>query len=191
MSLLSPAFLWGFALLAPLVAVYLLRVRPRRHAVNAIFLWDEIFSQRKATSLLQRLRDLFSLLLLALAAIALVLAAARPQFAATDDRDILLLVDRSVSMSADADPDRPGHSRFSAAIDRAESLVRGLGGERRLAVATVDDRLDFATFLTTEPRRLRAALGELTPGQGPSSLTPRSTTSARPPGCPTIFGWCC
>ncbi|MEM6853036.1 MAG: VWA domain-containing protein, partial [Planctomycetota bacterium] len=121
MSFLSPAFLWGFALLAPLIAVYLLKVRPRRHPVTAIFLWDEIFTQRKATSLLQRLRDLISLLLLALAAAALIFAAARPQFTTGDDRDVLLLIDRSASMSADADG--PGRSRFDAAIDRAEALI--------------------------------------------------------------------
>ena len=108
MSFVSPLFLWGFGLLAPLVAVYLLRVRPRRHAVPAIFLWDEIFAQRKATALFQRLRDLLSLLMLALAAAALIVAASRPRFESADDRDTLLLIDRSASMTADADPARPG-----------------------------------------------------------------------------------
>ena len=169
MSFVSPLFLWGFGLLAPLVAVYLLRVRPRRHPVPAIFLWDEIFAQRKATALFQRLRDLLSLLMLALAAAALIVAASRPRFESADDRDTLLLIDRSASMSADADPAHPGLSRFDAAVDRARDLVKSLGGERRMAIATVDQHISFATYLTAEPRRLRDALDTLTPGQGPNA----------------------
>ncbi|MEM8737108.1 MAG: BatA and WFA domain-containing protein [Planctomycetota bacterium] len=168
MIFLSPGFLWGFALLAPLVAVFLLKVRPRRHPVTAIFLWDQILTQRKATTLFQRLRDLLSLLLLALAAAALILAASRPRIDGGDTRDVLILIDRSVSMSADLDPGRPGVSRFEAAVDRAGALVRSLGGQRRAAIATVDDRLTYAVPLTDEPRRLREALGRLAVGQSPS-----------------------
>ncbi len=165
MSFLSPLFLLGFGLLAPLVAVYLLKVRPRKHPTAALFLWDEILSQKKASALLQRLRDLLSLLLLALAAVALVLAAAGLRFGDADARDTLVLVDRSVSMNANADPARPGVSRFEAAVDRARGLVAAASGERRVAVATVDDTLDFASFLTDRPRRLRQALDALEPGQ--------------------------
>ncbi len=168
MTFLSPGFLWGLLLIAPLVGVYLLKVRPRRQEVTAIFLWDTVLTQRKANALLQRLRDVLSLLLLTLAALMLVFAAGRPRFDEGDTRDVLLLIDRSVSMSADFRDDRPGYSRFDAAIDRAESLLRSLGGQRRAAIATVDDRLDYAVLLTDEPRRLREALREITPGQLPS-----------------------
>lgn len=164
MSFLSPLFLLGLGLLAPLVAVYLLKVRPRRHPTPALFLWDQVFSQKKANALLQRLRDLFSLLLLALAAAALVLAAAELRFGG-DDRDVLVVIDRSVSMSADADPATPGRSRFDEAVERARGLVQAASGSQRVAVATADDRLRFASFLTDRPRRLREALDGLTPGE--------------------------
>ncbi|MEM9881331.1 MAG: BatA and WFA domain-containing protein [Planctomycetota bacterium] len=168
MSFLGPAFLFGFALLAPLVAVYLLKVRPRRRPTTAMFLWEQVYTQKKANALLQRLRDVLSLLLLAAALVALVLAAARPRLDGGDPRDVLVLIDRSASMSADVSDDRPGTSRFDEAVDRAAGLLRSLGGQRRAAVATVDGSLRFPTLLTDEPRRLREALASVSPGEGPS-----------------------
>jgi len=63
----NPAFLWAAAALAPLVAIYLLRVRPRRHRSTALFLWQSLLTRRQTSSLFQRLRQLWSLLLMALA----------------------------------------------------------------------------------------------------------------------------
>ena len=100
MTLLSPAFLWSFLALVPLAAIYFLKVRPRRKSTTAFFLWEKIFSERKATSLFNRLRDALSLLLLLLAFSALALALARPEFHDEERRDMLILVDHSASMTA-------------------------------------------------------------------------------------------
>ena len=62
-----PAFFWASLALIPLAAVYFIRTRPRRQSVNAYFLWEKIFQQKAASSLFQRLRNLLSLLLLAIA----------------------------------------------------------------------------------------------------------------------------
>ena len=61
----------------PLVAVYLLKVRPKRRAVTALFLWEAAFDQKKNTALFQRLRNWLSLLLMILAWVATVLALTR------------------------------------------------------------------------------------------------------------------
>ena len=61
MRFLAPGMLWFAALLAPLVAAYLLKVRPTRRATTTLFLWDELLQQRRATTLFNRLRDLLSL----------------------------------------------------------------------------------------------------------------------------------
>ena len=58
MTFLAPAFLWSFLALIPLAAIYFLKVRPRKKSTTAYFLWEKIFSQKKATSLFNRLRDL-------------------------------------------------------------------------------------------------------------------------------------
>jgi hypothetical protein len=113
MTFTSPAFLWILSALAPLVAIYFLKIRPRRLKVNAFFLWNRIFEERRASSLFQRLRDLISLLLLALVIAAIALAAAGPRFDKDDPRDLLIVMDVSPSMRAKVDgregmPDRKG-----------------------------------------------------------------------------------
>jgi hypothetical protein len=62
-------------LLTPLVAVFLLKVRPMRQPVKALFLSDLFFTERKASTLRRCLRDFISLILLASAAVKLVPAA--------------------------------------------------------------------------------------------------------------------
>ena len=73
MNFLAPQWLWTLFAVIPLVAAYLLRVRPRRRPVTAFFLWQRILGQRKAASLFQRLRDALSLLLTLAALAAAVL----------------------------------------------------------------------------------------------------------------------
>ena len=98
-----------------------------------------------------------------------MLAAAGLRFGGGDNRDVLVVIDRSVSMSADADASAPGRSRFEEAVERARGLVRAASGSRRVALATADDRLRFASFLTDRPRRLREALDGLTPSELPNA----------------------
>ncbi|MEM1442773.1 MAG: BatA domain-containing protein [Verrucomicrobiota bacterium] len=100
MTFLSPAFLWTLLALLPLGAVYFLKVRPRRKTTTAYFLWEKIFSEKKASSLFNRLRDLLSLLIMALAFGAIAFALARPEFSADERKDLLILIDESASMSA-------------------------------------------------------------------------------------------
>ena len=64
MKFLAPLFFWSFLSFLPLVAIYFLKVRPRRREATAYFLWNRVFTEKKSTSLFQRLRDLLSLLLL-------------------------------------------------------------------------------------------------------------------------------
>lgn len=100
MSFTNPAYLWILAALAPLVAIYFLKIRPRRLPVNAFFMWNHIFEERRASSLFQRLRDLISLILLAMVIAAIAFAAAGPRFDREDKRDLLIVVDVSPSMRA-------------------------------------------------------------------------------------------
>ncbi len=164
MTFLSPGFLWAFALAAPLVAVYLLKVRPRRHAVSALFLWDRVFVERRSSSLLRRLRDAISLAMLLAVLIALALGAARPRFDGTDHRDVLLIVDRSVSMGESDD----GATRLDRAKREAERVLAALPAGRRGGVAALDDRLDFLCFFTADRRRLRDAVRSITQTDLPS-----------------------
>lgn len=154
MSFTSPAFLWILAALAPLVAIYFLKIRPRRLPVSAFFLWNQIFEERKASSLFQRLRDLISLLLLAGVIIAIALAAAGPRFDKDDPRDLLIVIDVSPSMRAKVD----GQETMFVAKNRARDIVRALNGTRRAALATVAGELRFLCHLSSAPKDLLDAM---------------------------------
>ncbi len=157
MNFTAPSFLWILAALAPLVAAYFLKVRPRRFQVNALFLWEKIFQEKKASSLFQRMRDLFSLLMLALALGAIAFAAAGPRPASQDKRDLLLVIDTSPSMRAKSG----GKDNLEAAKDRAVDIVRALNGTRRAALATAAGDLDFLSHASDSPKDLTDAIANL------------------------------
>lgn len=153
----APAFLWLFAAMVPLVAAYFLKVRPRRMPVNALFLWEKIFQEKKASSLFQKLRDFLSLLMLALALSAVALAAAGLRPAGLDRRDLLVVVDVSPSMGAKLGAD----SGIDLAKDRAREIVRALNGTRRAALASAADELDFLSHASDAPKDLTDAISRL------------------------------
>jgi hypothetical protein len=157
MTFTSPAFLWIFAAIAPLIAIYFLKVRPRRMPVNAFFLWNQIFEERKASSLFQRLRDLLSLLLLILTIGALAFAAAGPVFEKEDKRDLLIVLDVSPSMKAKSG----NQETIKLSKERAREMVQALNGTRRAALASVSDELRFLCHLSAAPKDLLDALAKV------------------------------
>ena len=159
MSFANPAFLWALLSLIPLAAIYLLKVRPVRKPTTAWFLWEDILKQKKATSLFERLRDLFSLLLMAAAFAAIVLAMARPSFSTDKQRDLILLIDNSASMSA-ADN---GTTRLQQAKTTAKEIVQGLGGSQRCSIGSVSDSLQFLANLSDNPRELLLGIEKIEP----------------------------
>ena len=157
MSFTSPAYLWILTALLPLVAIYFLKIKPRRLPVNAFFLWDRIFEERRASSLFQRLRDLISLILLALVISALAFAAAGPRFDKEDKRDLLLVVDVSPSMRAKHD----NKEVSLLAKNRARDIIRALNGTRRAALAIASGELRFLCHLSSAPKDLFDALARV------------------------------
>ncbi len=148
----APAFLWSTLVLVPLVAVYFIRTRPRRQVVTVFFLWEKILDQKTSRSLFQRLRNLLSLLLVALAFLGAIFALARPTVGEKDDRDLLIVIDRSASMNGGKT------SRIELAKKKAESWISGLGGTRRAALATIDTELRYLEHLTDQGKPLKEAL---------------------------------
>lgn len=156
MTFLNPVMLWSLAVLAPLLAIYLLKVRPRKKQTTAYFLWDSIFQQRSTSSLFSRLRDVWSLLLMALAAAAICFALARPEWS-TEKQDLLIVIDNSASMGAlDG-----GRSRLELAKEVAAELIDGLNGSQRAAIATINNRLNYHSHLSENPRELLEAIEKI------------------------------
>lgn len=48
MKFLAPLFFWSFLSFLPLVAIYFLKVRPRRRTATAYFLWNRVFTEKKS-----------------------------------------------------------------------------------------------------------------------------------------------
>ncbi len=151
MSFLLPHFLWGLLALIPLALVYLIKVHPVRKKTSAWFLWEGIFQERRAASLLQKLRDWLSLLLMALAFILLVLALAQPIFRKdAHDGRLVLIVDNSLSMNADG--------RMDAARQAARGWVRSLPAGGRAAIFSLSGELLSTTGFTSNRRELMRGL---------------------------------
>lgn len=118
MELLNPAGLLWLGALPLLLLPYLVRERPRRHTVPALFLYQGIDpAKRIRLGGRPRLERLFLLqLLLLLAAIA---AIARPVWNVTETRSAIVL-DNSASLRA---RDGSGQSRFEIAKRRAREAI--------------------------------------------------------------------
>ncbi len=153
-----PAFLWATLALIPLAAVYFIKTRPRRQPVNAFFLWQKVFQQKAASSLFQKLRNLLSLLLLAIAFFACIFALTQPRFDNGETPDLLIIIDRSASMQGVADRE----SRLNLAKETASSWITALSGSQRAAIASVAGKLEYHANLTTRSSRLVDALDSIT-----------------------------
>ncbi len=157
MSFLSPIFFWSFLFLIPLAAVYFLKVRPRKEPTTALFLWQSIYQKKQTNSLFNKLRDLISLLIMALIFILLTMAMAGPEFNAGDDKDLLLVIDNSASMSAIDN----GNSRLELAREQARSIITALGAGHRAAIATASAAVEYKTFMSDNQRMLYRAIDEV------------------------------
>ena len=157
MNFQQPFFLWTLLSLLPLVAIYFLRVRPRRRFTTAYFLWERVLQQKQRSALWQRLRNLWSLLLMAVAFAAVALATARPEWISDRSPDLLLIIDTSASMQT-----REGTvTRLELARQAAEEIIVAMDGHQRAAVASVGRDLTYLCHLTDSPRELSDALRQL------------------------------
>ena len=163
MSFANPIFFWAFLSLIPLIAIYFLKVSPVRKSTTAYFLWENIFKEKRSQTLFQRLRDLLSLLLMALAFIGVVLAMASPFWTSDDRQDLILLIDNSASMNADDG----GTTRLAKAKSVASDIVRSLNGSQRCSIATVSNETVYRSYLTDNPRNLLEAIDAIEPSPLP------------------------
>ncbi len=163
MTFANPIFLWSLLSLIPLAAIYLLKVRPNRKPTTAYFLWQDIFQERRSNSLFQKLRDLFSLLLMMVAFLAVAFALAKPVWQADDQKDLVLVIDNTASMNAIDSLS----TRLDLAKKAASEIVESLGGTQRCSIATVSDRVRYISNLTDNPRDLLEAIAKIQPTEIP------------------------
>lgn len=140
MSFTSLIYLWSFLTLIPLILVYFLKVKPVKKTTTAFFLWQEIIDQKKASQLFHKLKDLFSLLILLLAFMLICTALLNPvRVNEVENKDLLILIDNSLSMSAIEKSD----SRLELAKEKAIEIIKGMGLNRSAVLATVSNQIQY------------------------------------------------
>jgi hypothetical protein len=151
-----------------LVLLHLLRLRRREVIVSFAPLWLGASGAARSSRWARRLREWLALAL-ALAVLALVLLGAAGLAAPVADaggRSVVILVDRSASMSA---RDEPG-TRLAAARARALEVARGLGRADRVLVASFARDAVAESGFEADPARLAPAIAAVAPSEEPADL---------------------
>jgi len=166
MDFLAPKGLWLLGLLAPLVVLYILKIKRQRRVVSSTWLWATAQRDLMARSPFKKLIAQIPLVLEALAILGLALALARP---ATRGREfvgdhVAIIVDASASMSAliEAGPGEAAgaapKSRMDLAKQAAKDIVSALtpGSDALVLEAGRDARI--VSPLDRDPHRIKAAI---------------------------------
>ncbi|HMC95924.1 MAG TPA: VWA domain-containing protein [Polyangia bacterium] len=160
---------------AAITALYLVRLRRRRVVVAFAPLWLGLAGEPSATRFSSRLRHWLSLALALAIFGAIWVGAVDPRPAAVDlaGRSLVILIDRSASMSA---RDEPG-TRLQAAKTRAIEIAAGLTPADRALVASFAADATAESGFETDPHRLARAIAAVTPSEEPGDL-PRALAFA-------------
>jgi hypothetical protein len=158
----------GAAGAAAIVGLYLLRLRRRRLVVAFAPLWLGTAGEQHAARRTRRLRHWLSLALALALFGTILLAAADPRETAVAQggRSIVLLLDRSASMSA---TDEPG-TRLGAAKRRATEIAAGLTAGDRALVASFAGDVAAETGFESDPSRLARGIAAVTASDEPGDL---------------------
>ena len=145
---------------ATVIVLFFLKLRHPRVAVASLLLWDRVLQDREHRSLLKRLRRLISLLLALTIALLIALAIARPEAGALtgEPREVVIVVDTSITMAARTDD---GRSRWVHAREAVARLIDDAGGADRFRLADTSGRI--ATAMTADRTQLEAALEAMSP----------------------------
>lgn len=167
MELLSPKGLLALGLLAPLVVLYILKIKRQRRVVPSTWLWSTAQRDLLARSPFKKLVAQVPLLLQAIVLLALAFALARP---ATRGREIVgdhiaIVVDVSASMATqEPDPSGAGLTekrRIDLAKEAARDIVGSLMPGSDALVLEAGREARVVAPLDRDPRRLRAAVDRI------------------------------
>lgn len=178
LSFLVPAFLAGLAALAIPVIIHL----SRRQTKEPVQFPSLMFLQKlpQQTEQRRRIHRWPLLLLRALALALLILAFARPfldrrpepgAVATAGNREVVVLLDRSYSMSAG--------DRWDRAVAAADSVIGSVTGGDRGTLILFDSGAESGTESTVDPAALRSALADAETGPFATRYAPALRYGAR------------
>src|SRR5579864_5974454 len=162
MGFLAPSvFILGAALLAALLASYLLRPRRPVRRISSTFLWLAALHELEAQRPWRRVPPTLLLILQIAALAAMVGAVARPFTLTTQSTGpfTIVLLDAEASMQAtDVKP-----SRFESARSKLVQLIDALEPGQQLALISLDAQPHILSQATTDQIQLKAALASAQP----------------------------
>ncbi|GEP44839.1 vWA domain-containing protein [Brevifollis gellanilyticus] len=162
MRFLTPHLLHlAWLALIPL-ALYLFRKRARRVPVSTLLFFRSLSREHQESAWLRKLKKWLSLLLTLLVIAAAVLALARPTGEAGADSPgaVVVVVDRSASMSA---RDAQGRTRLEEAKKRLRDRINGLPDQVILSLVAFDARPRVLLSRSRNRRECLRLLNELQP----------------------------
>ncbi|HNS98479.1 MAG TPA: BatA and WFA domain-containing protein [Polyangiaceae bacterium] len=154
---LNPAGLWMLSALAPLIVLYILKIKRQRLRVPSTWLWVSAQRDLLAKSPFQRLTPQIPLFLQILIILLLSLALARPstRSEAISGDHLALVIDTSASMSA---LDESGKTRLELAKASALRVIDALGPSSDAMVLEAGHDARIASPMDRDRRRLQAAI---------------------------------
>jgi hypothetical protein len=162
--------MWGLVAAVPvaIVALYFLKLRRRPVTVSSTLLWRRSLEDLHVNSLFQRLRRNLLLFLQLLAAGLALFALAGPRWTnvGAPGQRIILLIDRSASMSATDVPP----SRLARAKEMAGQVIDAMSSGDRAMIISFDSTAQVVSTYTTNRALLRQRLGSITPSESSTSL---------------------
>lgn len=173
----------GLAPLAVLIILYLLKMKRQELEISAVFLWRKSIDDMRANAPLQRLRTnlLFWLQVAVIVCLSLALAEPIGRMALVRGRTVVIVLDRSASMSTvEADG-----TRFDLAVRQARHLVNALSSSDRAAVISFGETASTDLAATTDRDEVLRVLRGLRPSTSGTRLKPAlqialSTAGASP-----------
>jgi VWA domain-containing protein/aerotolerance regulator-like protein len=177
LELKAPSGLWLLGLLAPLVLLYVLKIRRQRVVVSSTWLWAAAARDLAAKSPFKRLVAqvplIIELLALCLLALALSRPASRGGHIAGDH--VAIVLDTSASM-ATIEPD--GRSRLVHARDAASSVIAGLAPGAQAVIIEAGRNPHVVSPMDSDRRRLEASLGKLEASDAEGRMTQAIATAS-------------
>lgn len=152
-----------------LLLLYFLKLRRQERTVPSTLLWKKAVQDLQVNSPFQRLRKNLLLLLQLLALAALLFALGNPvaNLIRKPERNVVLLLDRSGSMSAvEAD----GLSRLEHARRSARDFIADFPEGSQMMVIAFADRAEVVCSFTNDKRRLMSAVEGIQPSDGVTQI---------------------
>lgn len=168
MTFANPAALWLLTAIAPLAAMYFLKVRRKRVQVPSLLLWSQVVKNQREARPFDKFRRHLLFLLQLLALLLLVFALAGPSVAGKQflGASVVWIVDGSASMAARA----PSPSRFEQAQDTVLAGIAALdGGDEGMVVLAGPEPRVVASF-TRDKDRLASSVRAMAPTAAAATL---------------------